>query len=332
MTDSLRFLWIDDDKSRETSAENLGAKTGAVVQFQNVARKDLADQIRPLIQNLQSDLILIDHMLDKTTGVLRESHATGATVSELIKESYPHLPIVCVTKVDIDRISFPQRLVYDHVLSSAHLTRQGQLLVVLAKGFKQITDKAPQNENELLDFLDCPPSDRIRLMHVLPYEIKTGFARKDYASVLWRWLHDVLFYRPGFLYDSLWAATLTGAKENSFLLAQEKLRDARYSGIFANDIYPRWWASRILEILYANRGVPGTDDPRLLGRAYLGIPTQGYSKCGVSNKDLPDTVAYADASNQKRMQACLQFTKQHPAFQRLLFFEELRLIKEVHEQ
>lgn len=126
----------------------------------------------------------------------------------------------------------------------------------------------------------------------------------------------------------MWAATLAGAKESSFLKNQEKMKSARYRGIFANKVEPRWWASRMLEILYKNCPDGEQDDPRLLGRAYLKIPKQGYSKCEVSRKNLPDTVAFTDTTNSKRRQVCLEFTEEHPGFQKLLFFEEMRIVKE----
>lgn len=165
-------------------------------------------------------------------------------------------------------------------------------------------------------------------MQVFPKEVKTGFGDPGYSSALWRWISGVLFERPGFLYDSMWAATLVGARESSFLKAQEKMKPAMYGGIFANAVEPRWWASKMLEILYKNSPDGEQDDPRLLGRAYLEIPKQGYSKCEISRNDLPDTVAFTDTTDTKRRQVCLKFTKEHPGFQKLLFFEEMRIIRE----
>ncbi|MDY6989288.1 MAG: hypothetical protein SWQ30_14665 [Thermodesulfobacteriota bacterium] len=324
------FLWIDDDKSREITAENLEKNTGTRVHFYDVTNKNLVEQIGHLLDKHSPDLVIVDHKLDKTIGALRNKlTSTGASAAEIIRDSNPQIPVVCVTKVDVDRdITFAQRSVYDAVFNAAHLTRKNPILVAIAKGFRNLSRKPPKNQEELLNRLQCPKVDRTRLMQVLPKDVKTGFGQQGYASVLFRWISGVFFERPGFLYDSIWSATLVGAKESSFRKAKEKMEPARYRGLFANDVEPRWWVSRILEILYKNTSDSEQDDSRLLGRAYLEIPKQGYSKCEISRKDLPDTVAFTDKTNTKRRQVCLEFTEEHPEFQKLLFFEEIRLIME----
>ena len=330
MSKGFNFLWIDDDKSREITAENLEKSTGAKVYFYNFDKKDLSVHIGPLLHKHSPDLVIVDHKLDKTTGALRDDlKSTGATAAEVIKDSNPHIPVICVTKVDRDKdITFAQRSAYDAIFNAAHLTHQNSIFVAIAKGFRNINQNPPKNERELLKRLGCPEVDHTRLMQVFPKDVKTGFGKKGYASVLWQWISDVFFERPGFLYDSMWAATLVGAKESSFLKAQEGMKPARYKGIFDNEVQPRWWASRMLEILYKKSPDSEEDDSRLLGRAYLEIPKQGHSKCEISGKDLPDTVAFTDITNTKRRQVCLEFTKEHLGFQKLLFFEEIRVITE----
>ncbi len=330
MSKGFDFLWIDDDKSRKITADNLEKSTGAKVHFYNVAHLDLAEQIGQLLHKHSPDLVVVDHKLDKTRGALRDKlKSTGASAAEVIKDSNPQIPVICVTKVDRDKdLTFAQRSVYDAIFSAAHLTRQNPVFIAIAEGFRKINRRPIKNVEELLKRLGCPEVDRARLMQVLPKEIRTGFGDPGYSSALWRWISGVLFERPGFLYDSMWAATLVGARESSFLKAQEKMKPAMYGGIFANAVEPRWWASKMLEILYKNSPDDEQDDPRLLGRAYLEIPKQGCSKCEISRDDLPDTVAFTDATDTKRRQVCLKFTKEHPGFQKLLFFEEVRIIKE----
>jgi len=330
MSKGFDFLWIDDEKSRETTAANLAKKTGAKVYFYNVADEDLAERIGHLLHKHSPDMVIVDHKLDKAIGPLRNKlSSTGASVAEVIKDSHPELPVVCVTKVDRGKdITFPQRSAYDAIFNAAHLTRQNPVFIAIAEGFRNINRRPFKDEKGLFKRLGCPEVDRTRLMQVFPKEIKTGFGDPGYSSALWRWISGILFEHPGFLYDSMWAATLVGAKESSFLKAQEKMKPAMYGGIFANEVEPRWWASKMLEILYKNSPDGEQDDPRLLGRAYLEIPKQGYSKCKISRNDLPDTVAFTDTTNTKRMQVCLKFTKEHPEFQKLLFFEEMRIIRE----
>ncbi len=330
MSEGFEFLWIDDDESRSQTAKNLEKKTGANVDFHNVAKKDIAQEIAGFLHKGSFDLVIVDHRLYEAEGALSDKlKSTGATAAEIIKDSNPGMPVVCVTKVDLNKdITFPQNLVYDASFNAARLNSQHPVFVAIAEGFRKVDREPPKDDNELLNLLDCPQVDRTRLLQILPKEVKTGIERKGYASVLWRWISDVLFARPGFLYDSMWTATLLGAKKRSFSNAKEKMGRAIYNGIFANRVQPRWWVSRLLEILYKNNPDDGETDPRVLGRAYLDIPGQGYSKCDISGKDLPDIVAFTDITNMKRRQVCLDFTEEHPAFQKLLFFEEMRIIKE----
>jgi len=330
MSNGFNFLWIDDEAQRETTADILKKNAGIKVFFHDASKdkEDLAKQIDKLMQKHVPDLVIVDHKLDKTKGEFWNAlKGTGATAAEVIKASYPHMPVVCITKVDLREITFTQKAAYDVILDAAHLTKHDQFLVTLAQGFRKIKEMPPNNEEEILQYLGCPDDDLSRLKQVLPDDVKNGFGQKGYASVLWRWVFDTLFGRPGFLYDSLCTATLVGAKENSFLKVQEKMESAKYTGIFANDVYPRWWVSKVLEFLYKSKYADETDNPRLIGRAYLNVPPQGYSKCAVSSSDLPDTVAFTDITNQKRNQVCMQYTEGHPGFQKLLFFEEIRIIK-----
>lgn len=330
MSKRLDFLWIDDDKSREVTATNLEKNAGVKVYFYNFAGEDLAGRIGHLLQEHSPDMVIVDHNLDRTIGPLRDNlTSTGASVAEVIKDSHPQIPVVCVTKFDpIRDMTFMQQSAYDEIFSATHLTHQNPVLVAIAEGFRNIHCRPIKDEDEFLSSLGCPEVDLTRLVQVLPTEIKTGFGDRGYASVLWRWMRGVLFARPGFLYDSMWAATLVGVTNNSFLKTREMMEPAIYSGPFANEIEPRWWPSKMLEVLYKNSPDREQKDPRLLGRAYLGIPIQGYSKCEISGIELPDTVAFTDTTDKKRAQVCLRFTEEHPGFQKLLFFEEMRVIKD----
>ncbi|MGA3116515.1 MAG: hypothetical protein ABSF90_19000 [Syntrophobacteraceae bacterium] len=329
MSEDFHFLWIDDAPSMKQAAANLAAITDAEVGF-HLSDDGLAPEIDKLMHEHVPDLVIVDHKLNWDLGASGTSlKATGATVAELIKDLYPQVPVVCVTKVDVDKeITYAQKSVYDYVIRADDLTRQSKVILSIAKGFRQINDKSPDGPEELLKLLDCPEVDRTRLIQVLPENI-TAFKPDGYASVLWRWIAEVLFARPGFLYDSLWAATLVGANETFFDKVKEKLRSARYSGIFANYVDQRWWVSRILETLYKTDSALKERDPRLLGRVYLEIPEQGYSECReICGEEIPDTVAYTDITNKKRIQVSLRHTQAHPHFQKRLFFEDIRVIEE----
>ena len=333
MTNRYEIVWIDDDGSRKKSAENLERKSGSKVFFYNVTNKDLADKLDEIFKKHKPDLVIVDHKLDKTNISKGKSlRATGATVAEVIKDTFHQIPIICVTKVDVDsnEITFSQKSAYDYVVNSSKFHNHYDVIISIAEGFRRLKGMPVNDRDGLLKLLDCPKDDSRRLEQVLPTDLKTGFSHSDYASRLWKWVLNIFFEYAGFLYDDLWAATLVGAKLKSFHDASDRLKPAKYNGIFACDTYQRWWPTRISNLVWQSEFSKNIHDIRKLGRAFLSIPQQGYSKCEISNQDLPNTVAFTDASptNKKRVQVCIEFTEEHPNFQKLLFFEEKRILKE----
>ncbi|GAH64337.1 unnamed protein product [marine sediment metagenome] len=133
--------------------------------------------------------------------------------------------------------------------------------------------------------------------------------------------------RPGFLYDRLWTATLLGLNENGFKKVEKLFTTAKYKGIFADESRERWWKSELIRILSKHVNVPGL--PWEKGRSLPNITTRFYSKDYYSNfkEEYPETVAYTDETSNKRAQMKLKYTVPHPKYDKLLFFEEIRIMK-----
>ena len=60
MSSHCNIIWIDDNPSRATTARDLGA------EFLNMEGKDVAPFFATLLTNSPPDLVIVDHILDKT--------------------------------------------------------------------------------------------------------------------------------------------------------------------------------------------------------------------------------------------------------------------------
>ena len=71
--------------------------------------------------------------------------------------------------------------------------------------------------------------------------------------------------KPGFLYDTLWTATLLGLKEESFKKVTHLFKNAKYLGLFADKSNERWWQTQVRQIIYAKNPDDKSALPWLLG-------------------------------------------------------------------
>src|SRR3989442_4140180 len=98
MKKSRKIAWIDDNPGRERTAQDLGA------DFINVKDADLATQVETLLTGPQRPLVILDHILDKTSSK-NPVFQRGSTIAEAIKEKWPACPVIGVTNADrVDEI------------------------------------------------------------------------------------------------------------------------------------------------------------------------------------------------------------------------------------
>jgi CheY-like chemotaxis protein len=320
MSKKLKFVWIDDE-DREQHARNLEKQIGVRCIFLNVKPK-MADYLS-LIDESKPDLILIDHNLNMIgTGNIKK----GSTVAQLIRETHPNFAIACITAqtMPIDAL---QRSSYEAIFSLDDIENNYETMLSIAKSFKKLNTKGPTNVTELMVLLKVPKEDRIKIEHVLPNEIKENFEDKALFQNISNWVRTILIERPGFLYNRIWAATFLGLKETGFKKVENIFEPAKYKGLFADKSKERWWKSSLMEIL--SRNVKTIGLPWEKGRALPGINPQNHSKDYYSDykEDLPEIVAYLDDSSNKQYPMKLKYTVPHPKFDKLLYFEEIRMMK-----
>ncbi|MFH1697481.1 MAG: response regulator [Candidatus Omnitrophota bacterium] len=330
MKKELSFLWIDDEPSRTDFADSLGrhSKYGykAKIDFVSLKNKNVVDELGLIRKLKQPDLIIIDHVFNKIAkeNVIRE----GSTTAELIKEGWPSCPIVCVTGVRKKlHITLNKRASYEDIFIDDDLLNHYDSLFILAHDFRLLLKNNNRNTIQLMDLLKPPIDDKGRLESCMPQEIK--FMDDGQPIRFFKWVHDEIFNRPGFLYSKLWAATFVGVKEDSFTKVERALGEARYSGVFADYDGPRWWGTKIKEIIYKRISSPRPIPTWELGRDLPKLTRRDYSMCCVCKKNNPppETVGYVDVESNEAKPMHLRCSVAHPRYQKRLYFDEIRMIK-----
>jgi hypothetical protein len=323
MSRKLKFIWIDDDAGREMSAINLGKQLDVECYFINVKPVDVDYMLK--VDQIKPDFILIDHNLtDIGTGKIKK----GSTVAALIREMHPTIAIACITGQESKSIDSQQRLSYETVFSYDDIKDHYLSMYSIAESYRKLKTNQPKDTSELFNLMKVPNEDLKKLENICPHEIKENFNDPGIFANISQWIRNVLVERPGFLYDRLWAATLLGLNESGFKKVEILFLSARYNGPFADQSKERWWKADLLKIL--SQKVPTFGLPWERGRLLLPkLTARHFSKDYYSNdeEEYPEVVAFLDETTSVRQQMKLKYTVPHPRYEKLLFFEEIRMMK-----
>lgn len=318
MSISRKIFWIDDDGRRKRTADDIGA------DFVNVNEEDLGETVDELLKRPQPSLIVLDHILDKTAGT-NPFFKKGSTIAEALKEKWSSCPVVGVTNADIDTIDLRTQRAYDELFAFPHFREYIATIGAMRRGFATIARFNARGPKDLLSLLK-PPNDEVdRLLSALPEDLKNSFRDPSVASNLYTWV-EKLVDRPGFLYKLLWAATLIGLNEKGFEKVTSYFDKALYRGVFSVSDNPRWWSSRLTEILYKRLPPKSGEMSWHLGRKLPGIKDEHCSRCYKCKEEYPETVAYLDPEIDEQRAMHLRCTVLHPRFKRELYFEDIRMM------
>lgn len=300
MKKKLNFVWIDDELYRSTSAKSMAKNLNAAVKFINVRGKDIkgfSDELERVFQTPLPDLILVDHKLDKLEG---DYVSTGSSVAELIRDKLADCPIVGVTAVDIQReINYSKKAIYEDVLSIDKISKSYSTLKVIAQSYKRLKSRRPKNVEELFNLIEAPQDDRGKLSKILPSDLQNRFDDKSLLQRISKWVRHTLMKHPGFLYNELWTATLLGLKLSGFKRIAKIFEGAKYQGVFSVESDPRWWPTRVKEILYKKFPKREYVPLRELSQDLHGVAKKDRSICYACKRILPETVAFVDESSSE---------------------------------
>lgn len=322
MNPKLKIIWIDDNPKREDEAINLKHSIDADVDFICVEKFE-TEQFQKKIDSLSKpNLVIMDHSLDKT---FSDTFKTGSTTATILHDKWQSCPIVCVTGIEPDLVLSRQRLTYQEVFLISNISNKYSSIKAIAEGFKTLNNKIKNVEN-IFEKIKAPEEEFTRLSKILPKELKENFNDPSYSLQFYRWFSTVLYSRPGFLYDKLWAATILGLTESGFEKIENLFADAQYKGLFNDQSRKRWWKSLLLSKL--GEIVEESGLPWVIGKLLPNINEGDYSSCYASGESNPETVAFEDESIISKQYAMkLKNTIPHPKFENMLFFEEIRIMK-----
>lgn len=329
MKRKLKFIWLDDNPDRVRPKKNMEETIGVEVVFIDVKGASLGDKLSELFKSSKPDLIIIDHVLDKIRmsddGLIRY----GSTVAEIVREKWLNCPIIGVTAAPrIEGVDLQKKSLYEALYPIEEFSMYYDSILSIAESFQTLTKRRPQSVSGLLKLLNPPKDDIVRLSAVIPDDLKSNYGNKSLSISISKWVRYILLEKPGFLYDSLWAATLLGIKEKGFDKVKKIFKKAKYDGIFADQSNEKWWQTRIREMLYKRFAAKNLQNTRILGRQLPGMDEKrDFSVCYACKGDEPEIVGYTDEKAEKRVQLHLRCSVLHPNFEKSLYFEEIRMMK-----
>lgn len=317
----LRFVWIDDSTEREIDAINLADELEVKVEFVSLFKEEVSKKLVTLTEGAEPDLIILDHSLNKS---ISETIKTGSTAASFLHETWPKCPIVSCTAVEPNEIDFRNKSAYEAMFQSKCISSHYSTILSIAEGFKLLKSIEIKNIDVLINTLSFPSEDLQNLKKIIPMEIKEDVNDIGIISEWFRWCDNILFRRPGFLYNEQWAANFLGLTLDGFKTISSQFELAKYSGVFKDESNPLWWKSLLLDELTKKIEITGL--PWVVGRELVSDETM-FSKCYVSNEDFPETIAATDGTNSSSWQPMkLKKTVSHPSFENMLFFEDLRIM------
>lgn len=323
MKKEFNITWIDDDPERKAAAENLQSHLKMKVDFIDVKNIKIDDELKKLTEKTEPDLVILDHTLNDVNS---ETYKRGSTAATFLHEKWPHCPIISLTGVNIEDVNWRNRYAYEGMFDFHDISKYYETIKSIIQGFHSLEGIVIDSSLGLVNLLNAPKDEVEKIIKILPLELKGNFRNESLFLEFFRWFNTVLYNRPGFLYDKLWAATLLGLNQDGFEKVKNQFNEAEYNGIFKDVSKKRWWKGRLIELAAEITGQAGL--PWVIGRNLVKLNEVYYSKCYVSGEEFPEIIAATDQTKNAQWHPMkLKHTIPNPKFEDLLFFEELRLMK-----
>lgn len=322
MTIKFQFVWIDDLRMRAESF--IGALDGSLRNTPVETKLEVIEVTEQLLDDLNQrvdewlttppNLIMLDHNF--STVPKRQFDVHGSAVAHLLRIRLPHIPIVCVSgqSIESDQFNIEDISEYTYLFDVNQINTEANLeqLFSIAQDFHLLCFPDKRSVRQaLVDALQPPELDQPALLSVLPGEFEGAYVHGTTPHRIAYWILNVLMKRPGFLYDSLEAATFLGLSESAFLdKVKQQFGASIYKGPFATEAHPLWWASALADVLYESLPDYIALPPQEAGRKFEGIVEEDFSRCAVTNEytPAPDVVAYTDATRSSRRPVWHSFT------------------------
>ncbi|WP_293742423.1 response regulator [uncultured Pedobacter sp.] len=322
----MKFIWIDDNPERLTSAGNLATALDFEYTFVDVKGREVSTELKTLLEGAKPDLIIIDHNLidsvkeDEKNKILIRRGSSAATI---IRQTWKDCPIICISGMDAKDLDTQEKAIYEEIYSDHKISDHYAEISSIAMSFSVLKEHKPENIDDFFKLLGCPESEKEKLKAIIPKDLKENFKDGGLIVEISNWVRKILLNRPGFLYDRLWTSTYLGLNKSGFEKVEPIFENARYNGVFACKGNERWWKSELLRILGETVKQPGL--PGIKSRQLTGVVEGDYSRCYVTGELLPETVAFIDETPNAKQEAMkLRETIDHNGFEKMLYFDEIR--------
>lgn len=324
-------IWIDDDPRRKEDADNFRDSIGGrrvKVQFLNTRASGFDAELKSIsLPDSAPRLAFIDHRLRASH---RQSLFTlGTAVAAFLRQKWGDWPIVGVTATpNLTSVSPHYRLIYDDFLSSDELDApKFQFAFSLVREAAKMRRLRLLSADDLIRNLSAPADEIPRLMSVIPTKVSDSLGKPGSTIVISEWVRNTLMGKPGFLYDRDWITNFVGITPAAFNRKERFFVRARYSGIFAESLPPRWWGASVRELLAHRFANEAEFEPRELGHKLPGVRKRDWSRCHRCQGFFPETMGRTDPlSRDHIIPLHLRCSVADPQDEQMLHFEERRLL------
>lgn len=304
----VKALWIDDDNSiAMDNARNLNQKQKAL-RIDVLHPCEFLSNFKHDANCLQKwDIFLVDYFLDQhafngnNNG--EKSPFRGLAFGGIIREKRSEYPIYGISnqRDNTEGIFSSEKhaalAIYDNIYSLSDIQKNGHNIIYYDALNFNLIRKTKRNDIEALFRLLKAPVDNLvkdTLLRALPDVLKKGLDFKEgNTNAFANWVIRTFTEKPGFLYDEQHAAVHLGMRTEYFRKISEKFETARYRGVFFNASRPRWWVSKLSEIVFSAPTAQSMEGsyPREKAVKLYEVPNKQVSVCAICGKPLPETIA-----------------------------------------
>jgi hypothetical protein len=255
----LNILYFDDeqtdlDRYGDLIEEN--SPSGYTLKVERMIGTALIKNLN-ILDTKFPDLILVDFDYSNVDTNDEVLGMNGVTLSNLLRQKFPHVPIVILTRLQIEqRADFPHNeailACIDDIKFKEDLipTRNSNLIkyfISIAVGYRKLRDKEPKNLTNLIELISAPETsfDLLKMLYPIEQAKRKTWTGFEAAT----WIRKILMNFPGILYNPIFSATYLGISLDSFQTpeVQTFFNSARYIGIFSEE-KDLWWKTKIFEI------------------------------------------------------------------------------------
>jgi hypothetical protein len=339
----ITLLWIDDNPERKQDADNLEKLDDRIstrffhpeIFQKKICTKEIVDAV---------DLFVVDYDLSRKECDSEFYLGKGLSLAGLIRENYSDVPVYLYSgdtdSPIFENLQYTARKEADAVLSLKDIQDEGnRILYSDAMDYRLIRNASTKNVDELIKVLCPPKEEENNIKYILPANLKiknpgdsevnlhSGMAL-DFAA----WIRAIFLANPGFVYDSIHAATKIGMTEPAFIERKQHFEDALYTGVFAKTYrHELWWKLSLYDAIFEKtQPSEGKTDVREIVKGLFSLREDEIAKCSVCKSPFPDAVG-VDPKNNNPVPVHLRCSKSDPRYTRMMYFEEQRIAFEENE-